>query len=160
MDEKYGLPFLSVSVIMYRKVIHDDFFVFSFHICRNTVCWDPDILLRDVTYRLLLSMPTSMLRPRCASSTKQKNNNNNGLTISMKPLWLQFTMVLQLSSFPSQHFNSHKSSLVNQLVCFHYLQSIMGGMTKYENYLATFKKVKKLIQRRKKIRLTVSLLLY
>ena len=64
-------------------------------------------------------MPTSMLRP-CPFSTKQKNKNNNGFTILMKALWLQFTMVLQLSSFPSQHFISHKNSSVDQLVCFHY----------------------------------------
>ena len=96
------------------------------------------------------SVPTSMLRPCCASSTKQKNNNNNGLTILMKAFWLQFTMAIQLSSFPSQHFNSHKNILIDQLVCFHYLQFIMGGMTKYENYLATFKKLKKVNQHRKK----------
>ena len=97
------------------------------------------------------SVPTSMLRPRCASSTKQENNNNNGLTILMKAFRLQFTMFLQLSSFPSQHFISHKNSLVDQLVCFHYLQFIMGGMTKYENYLATFKNSKSWSNIQKKI---------
>ena len=57
MDEKHGLPFRSVSVFMYRKVIHVDFFVFpSTFACRNIVCWDAEILLpwqRDVKTSLL-----------------------------------------------------------------------------------------------------------
>ena len=44
---------LLMSAIMQKKVTHVNFFAFfSCHICRTTVCWDPQILLQwqdDVT---------------------------------------------------------------------------------------------------------------
>ena len=47
---------LFLSAIMYRKVIHVNVLRFFCHICRTTVCWDPQISLpwqREVTTSLL-----------------------------------------------------------------------------------------------------------
>ena len=41
-----------LSAIMKRKVVHVNYFILFYHICRTTVCWDPENLLpwqRDVT---------------------------------------------------------------------------------------------------------------
>ena len=52
MEEKYGLPFCSQVQSCTGKVIHVKLSVFFRHICRTTVCWNPEIWLpwqHDVT---------------------------------------------------------------------------------------------------------------
>ena len=42
--------FLFLSVIMHRKVIPVNVFAVFFHICRTTVCWDPETMATKATW--------------------------------------------------------------------------------------------------------------
>ena len=81
LEEKYRLTFCSwmqsYTGKLYMSIIFSFFFIFlPCHICRTTVCWDPDILLprqRDVTTYLIYCLPLfcSFFVKRVAFSCKK-----------------------------------------------------------------------------------------